>query len=81
MPVAVMVFAVAAAFATQAKEVSSSTLVDAYIPMGLGQPCTDADIQCSTVDINPICKVGTTQVFGLHNPDDETSCRVPLYRP
>lgn len=80
MPAIAIVFAVAAAFATQAKTESSSALVDAYIPMGPGQPCQSTPIQCDTSLKANICTYQGQQAFGLANEDDVTSCSVDLYR-
>lgn len=81
MPAVVIVFAVAAAFATQAKEVTNSGLVDAYIPMGINQPCTDAEIQCYTDILSFMCTTDEGAAYGLVDPKDKTSCRVDLYLP
>ncbi|WP_108422364.1 DUF6520 family protein [Flagellimonas amoyensis] len=81
MPAIAIVFAVAAAFATQAKTESSSALVDAYIPMGPGQPCENTGLKCETIQTEFICTVNDQQAFGLRNPSDDTSCSVDLYYP
>jgi len=81
MPFAVLMFAVVAAFATQAKEMESSALVDAYIPVGLGQPCENTQIKCETNNTGVICMVEGEQAYGLADSQDETSCRIPLFRP
>ena len=81
MPFAVLMFAVVAAFATQAKEVDSSTLMDAYIPMGPMQPCKDTQIQCETNNTGVFCIVQGEQAYGLVDPLDKSSCGILLYRP
>lgn len=80
MPAIAIVFAVAAAFATQVKTESSSALVDAYIPMGPGQPCQSTPIQCDTDVKDNICTYGDQDAFGLANDGDLTSCSIDLYR-
>lgn len=80
MPAIAIVFAVAAAFATQAKTESSSALVDAYIPMGPGQPCQKTGQQCETTVLPNICTYQGQEAFGLADEEDVTSCSVNLYR-
>ena len=76
-------FAVVAAFATQAKEMDNSVLVDAYYqPQIWGQPCVNAKMECSTNTNNPICRDGVLQqVFGLEDPTDTSSCVMTLHTP
>lgn len=83
LPFAVLMFAIVAAFAAQAKEVNGSFLEDAYLPPQIwGQPCEQVQIECSTNNLNPICQDDDDRnLFGLADPKDETSCVVPLYRP
>ncbi|MBA4744686.1 hypothetical protein GO009_07705 [Muricauda sp. TY007] len=77
MPAIAIVFAVAAAFATQAKDENGSALVDAYIPMGPGQPCENTGLKCETTVLPNICTYQGQQAFGL---EGLTSCSVDLYR-
>jgi len=80
MPAIAIVFAVAAAFATQSEEVESTTLVPAYIPQGFGQPCQNTLMECDTEIKDNICTYGDQDAFGLANDGDLTSCSVDLYR-
>ncbi len=80
MPAIAIVFAVAAAFATQAKDSSTTDLRDAYIPIGPGQPCQSTPIQCDAEVKDNICTYQGQTAFGLANENDLTSCSVDLYR-
>jgi len=78
MPVAVMVFAVAAAFATQAKEVNNSAQVKAYHL--ISSVCEDTEETCNNTFSTEICTIDNEIAYGLV-PGSMTNCSVDLYRP
>ena len=86
VPLAVMVFGVAAAFATNATKQSQSaqTMVKGYLYDSSQQPgnqCTQMDVWCSTIYNDDICVDTSAEENQLrHSTNNGLSCPTFLYK-